>query len=665
MNPRAAAPVLRRYCALLYVALLCMLASYWPQVSIDGAAAWTLVLAATTGYAALYVLLAMLPCMLLALLMPQRLKSRAPVLSIVAASGGSLMLLAVYADYRLYALYQYHVNGFVLNLLTTPGGIAALGATRSTELTAMLQIAAILALNLGALGLLWRARGRGPQLPAKRTALALFVLLGVLIGEEGVYAWSVYTGQETLLAASAVIPFHLHSSATTLFSRLGVERQARQNLRIAHGTVVYPQAPVKAAKLRADNVVVLVAESFRWDLLTPQITPNLWKFAQRATRYEHHYSGGNRTRMGLFSLFYGLYAPYWYSFEAQRVAPVLMNVLRRQHYQIRAHTSQSFDYPELRHTVFAGVPETDLEEIKDGEPWRRDVRNIDDLDAWIDRRDPKRPFFSFMFFESTHAPYSFPEDHALRSDYLRDMNYIDLDLRNNIGAIHNRYVNAAHHVDQQVGRLIAHLEKAGLMDQTVLLFTGDHGEEFMEKGHWGHGHGNTFPEEQVRVPLILWRPGVAPAVVAHRTSHLQVAPTLLAWLGVTQSPHTYSSAETLDHTPPYLVFGGYDYAGIDDGHHKIVFPFTGSDYFHYSVYDEDDHPVARNRRDAIVAADAALLDAVARESRRFVQTPTATTAAAGPPRSPVGPAPVAAAVVPAAHPHGSFDPPRATAGPAP
>lgn len=612
------AGVLRRYFALLYVALFCMVALFWPQVTIRGAAAWGFALAASAAYAGLYLAIAALPCLLLSLL-PRRLAFRRRLLAGAAVLGGSLVLLAMYADYRLYALYQYHFNGFVWNLLTTPGGVAALGATASTEVTVAIQVSAIVLANLAVMWLLHRYRQLGWQFPARPAVVVGVALCGLLATEEVVFAYSVHTGQEELLAAADAIPFHLRTSSKNLFEKLGVERRALQSLRLAGGDVVYPGTAIDSSHLKPTNVIVLVAESFRWDLLDPEITPNLWKFSQRATRYENHYSGGNRTRMGLFSLFYGVYAPYWYSFEKQRTAPVLMNVLREHNYQIAAHTSQSFNYPELRHTVFSGVPEANLQEISTGQPWRRDIRNIDDLTRKIDKRDPRRPFFGFMFFESTHAPYDFPEDQALRSDYLRDMNYIDLDLRNNIGGIHNRYINAAHHIDAQVGRLLDRLEKTGMLEQTVLLFTGDHGEEFMEKGRWGHGHGNSFPEEQVRVPLVLWRPGVAPAVVKHRTSHLQVAPTLLATLGVDQPSRSYSSADPLDRELPYFVFGEYNYMGVDDGQHKITFPFTGSDYFRYSVFDGNDNPVERGARDSIVSSATPLLDEVTRESRRFVR----------------------------------------------
>ncbi len=609
---------LRRYFVLLYCALCVLMSFFWPHVAIAGRLAWIYVVLSTLAYAGAYLLLAALPVGLLSLL-PRRLPGRGGWLAGAAALGGSLALLAVYADYRLFSLYQYHFNGFVWNLLTTPGGIAALGATASTERTVAAQVVGIVLANLAVLWLLHRYRARGWQFSGRSLRVAAVSLFCLLAGVEMGFAYSVHTGRENILAAADAIPFQFKSGASKLFKYLGVEPRGKENLRLAGGEVVYPAQPVDSSGLRPENVIVLVAESFRWDLLDAQITPNLWRFAQRSTRYERHYSGGNRTRMGLFSLFYGIYAPYWYSFEKQRVEPVLMKILREHDYQIAAHTSQSFTYPELHHTVFAKLAPENMHAIQDGDPWRRDIRNIDDLERHIDQRDPKRPFFGFMFFESTHAPYSFPEDSALRPDYLRDMNYIDLDLKNNIEAIHARYINAAHHIDAQVGRLIEHLERTGMLDKTVLLFTGDHGEEFMEKGRWGHGHSDTFPEEQIRVPLILWRPGVAPAVVSHRTSHLQVAPTLLARLGVTQDPRAYSSALPLDREMPYFVFGEYDHMGVDDGAHKIVFPYTGRTYFRYSVYDENDHPVTRQERDGIVADAQPLLTEVGKECRRFVR----------------------------------------------
>lgn len=615
-------PVLRRFQGLLYLATLLMLGLYWPMVDASGGVAKAFVLAASLAYAGLYVMPVVLLNALLGYLLPVHAAAgtwRMWLRYGVSLVGGCLVILALYADYRLYGLYQYHVNGFVLNLLSTSGGIAALGATAATERAVALQVALLIFATGITLGLLHaHARHAGH---ARGMAGLLAGLMLVLGGVEATYAYSSFTGREEVLAAADAIPFHLRSTATTMLKRMGVEHTAMKELRLAGGTVDYRGEHLQAREVKPlPNVIMLVGESFRWDLLSPEITPNLWRLSQQGTRYEQHYSGGNRTRMGLFSMFYGIYAPYWYSFEKQRVAPALMNFLRERDYQIAAHTSQSFDYPELRHTVFAGVPESQLREIKEGEPWQRDIQNIDELIAKLDVRDPARPFYDFMFFESTHAAYSFPEAQALRPGYLKEMNYINLDLAGNIDGIHTRYINAAHHVDAQIGRLLAALEQRGLMDKTVIMFTGDHGEEFMEKGHWGHGHGNSFPEEQIRVPLVMCIPGQAAGqVVRYRTSHLQIAPTLLGLLGVTEPSRNYSLADPLTQPMVNFVLGEYNYMSFVDERVKITFPYTGSDFFRYRVTDANDHPLDRTASAQVLAQYRAQLDRMVADSSRFLK----------------------------------------------
>lgn len=621
-SPCNTALILRSYFILLYLATFSMIAQFWSLSGVDSGLAWLFTVAASAGYAALYILPAIVLTALPARLLPVRINAnrwRHRLLCGLALLTGSLTLLAIYADYRLFELYQYHFNGFVWNLLTTPGGIAALGATEATEQTIALHVALFFLGNGLALTILHHPTLRRWAPSRSRVVYALLILLTTLAFTEIFYAYSTHTGQEDYLEAADVIPFHLHSRATSAFKVLGIPHTAQKQLRLAGGHVNYPGDALAAAPGgKRPNILMLVGESFRWDLLSPEITPNLWKFSERSLRFENHYSGGNRTRMGLFSMFYGLYAPYWYSFEKQRVTPALMNFIRQNDYQLALHTSQSFDYPELRHTVFSGVPEIFMQELKTGDPWRRDIQNIDDLMSKLDRRDQKKPFYGFMFFESTHAPYSFPEAHPLRADYVREMNYVKLNLKENIDGIHARYINAAHHIDAQFGRLLKHLEKQGMLDNTVILFSGDHGEEFMEKGHWGHGHGNTFPEEQIRVPLVLWMPGQKPQVITHRTSHLQIAPTLLEYLGVTEPSRNYSSADSLFKPMDRFVVGEYDHMGIIDDQYKISFPFTGSDFFRYTVLDAQDRPVNRQLKQQVLAERRDAIDEIVRESARFL-----------------------------------------------
>ena len=613
--------VLRVYFTLLFVASGTAIAAFWPFAAIDTWGARLYAGTATLAYAALYTSVPVLLTLVSTyLLRPDT--SAAPwrwrLIYGIAWLGATLVLLCLYADYRLYELYEFHFNGFVWNLITTPGGIAALGATDSAMQSIALQVTLLCGATGVALWMLHRHRGTRTNVSRRILLGSTTLLLFGLIVEEGTYAYSTHTGQEEILQAAEVVPFHIHASATKLFKYFGIQRTAMSSLRIAGGQPDYPPASIASTPLaKYPNILMLVGESFRWDLLDPEITPNLWRLAGHSLRFDKHYSGGNRTRMGLFSMFYGLHAPYWYSFERERVAPLLMRFLQQKNYQLALHTSQSFDYPELRHTLFTGIDERYLQEIKTGEPWLRDRQNISDLIEKLGKRDLARPFFGFMFFESTHAPYTFPEEGTVRQDYIRDFNYLKANLQEDIDKIHARYINAAHHVDREAGRLMDYLEKNGMLDNTIVLFTGDHGEEFMENGHWGHGHNRSLPEQQVRVPLILHLPGQQPAVISHRTSHLQIAPTLLEQLGVTETSAHYSSAPSLQQKMPYFVAGDYDYMTVFDEHFKITFPFTGSDYLRYTVHDGQDKPVSRQQRSEVMAAYQDRIDEVIKESRRF------------------------------------------------
>src|SRR4030095_12363055 len=99
-----------------------------------------------------------------------------------------------------------------------------------------------------------------------------------------------------------------------------------------------------------------------------------------------------------------------------------------------------------------------------------------------------------------------------------EMNYATMDLERDMGLIKNRYINSCRHLDTQIERILKYLDEKGLMSSTIVLITGDHGEEFMEHGRWGHN--STFSEEQIRVPFVLWVPGRQPEEVNRMSSHL-------------------------------------------------------------------------------------------------------------------------------------------------
>jgi hypothetical protein len=72
--------------------------------------------------------------------------------------------------------------------------------------------------------------------------------------------------------------------------------------------------------------------------------------------------------------------------------------------------------------------------------------------------------------------------------------------------LRGRYRGEIRFVDEQLALLFAELARRGLLDRTLVIVTGDHGEEFGE--HRWFGHGSQLYEESIHVPLLLHGPGV-------------------------------------------------------------------------------------------------------------------------------------------------------------
>ncbi len=84
----------------------------------------------------------------------------------------------------------------------------------------------------------------------------------------------------------------------------------------------YPLAELQCAPREPlHNVLIVVIDALRFDVLTTKIAPNLTAFSQRTSQFIYHHSGGNSSRMGMFALFYGLPSIYWHSFRASQQPP--------------------------------------------------------------------------------------------------------------------------------------------------------------------------------------------------------------------------------------------------------------------------------------------------------------------------------------------------------
>jgi len=605
-----------------YIALLAIAHSYLREIHFAGFGTVAFALAVFLTYGVIYLLPVLLPVLGLNVLVSTRRgerflrAARMPpnaVVYTVAALGYAAVLLFVFADTIIFKMYGFHFNGFVWNLLLTKGGVESMGGGASTYVATGLLVSAFVGLEAGFLFLLLKIKA------IRRFLARLFPRKVVILMVVGVFALTgleriaygvcnVYAYRPVLVASRA---FLFYVPCTFDLPEWMPEPPKRNNSSIRLKSEVtslrYPLNPIETRPGAPKyNIVWLVAESLRYDMVDPEIMPATWTFAQQSQWFRRHYSGGNGTRMGIFAMFYGLYSNYWFPFLDALRGPVLMDLLLKNNYQFGLFTSAKFTYPEFSRTIWADIDPSLLHEGDSKlEGWENDRVNVSKLLDFFDRRDPSRPFLAFMFFESPHARYYFPPESIIRKDYLKDFNYVTTDVKEKNRLIFNRYINSCHHLDSQYERVLGYLKDHNLLDSTIVILTGDHGEEFMEKGRWGHN--SSFVEEQIRPPLVMWIPGKEPRVYENLTSHLDIPPTLMNLLGVTNPPEDYCLGYDLlgPHRREYTVVGDWNNLGYVGLEYKADFSLQAYGFSEPLVTTCDDQPISdpddffRQRRDRL------------------------------------------------------------------
>ncbi|MBK6008091.1 sulfatase-like hydrolase/transferase [Ramlibacter ginsenosidimutans] len=155
-------------------------------------------------------------------------------------------------------------------------------------------------------------------------------------------------------------------------------------------------------------------------------------------------------------------------------------------------------------------------------------------------RDPVDPLYArqwdFTLPASYAQPLAAPGRPPAHADFLRSHDALVGEIPNEEPRWrrrHNYYLNCMRDVDRNIAAVLSELEAAGLADRTIVILTSDHGD--MDGAHRLHAKGAVAYREQNNVPLLIAHPahpggGQCRAV----TSHLDIAPTLVALTGIAQ-----------------------------------------------------------------------------------------------------------------------------------
>jgi arylsulfatase A-like enzyme len=345
-------------------------------------------------------------------------------------------------------------------------------------------------------------------------------------------------------------------------------------------------APATAAAAASrPNLILIVMDTVRADHLSVygydrDTSPELRKFAQRATLYTHSYSAGDMTLISHASLFTGLY-PIHHGAHYMTGAPLgrpldnkyqtMAELLAAQGYDtlgIVANDgyvsqeyglSQGFAVYDQRapRTAARATPMYTLsgriqEFAADHWPTAYFLR-MERTAGEINRQTGEmltqyttssRPFFLFLNYLDAHTPYVpappydrvFPgKDPTLNRPRLDQMRWDMFTQHRPMSQAVYRHITSQYdggiaYLDAQLGKLFSDLERRGVFDNSMIVVTSDHGEAFGKHDILNHG-GMAVEQSQVFVPLLIKYPGQKEAqVVQSAVSGVDVLPTALETL---------------------------------------------------------------------------------------------------------------------------------------
>lgn len=270
------------------------------------------------------------------------------------------------------------------------------------------------------------------------------------------------------------------------------------------------------------DVVVVIIESLQHDLLSAEVMPNTYALGQRGMLMGNHFSGGNASNLGIFSLLNGVESSY---FPRSGEFPPLMNhLLHQAGYEI-AFYGGSEGWDDFGMDTFIKPSHFDDFVIEPVDWLASDRRAIDRALRFLNRPDnvdgEPTPRCAVVYLYSSHRPFASLPDQEVFQPAATEK-YVAPYTESQKQKIWNRYRNSVRSVDHLIAPLLS-------TERTVVV-VGDHGESFMDDGTIGHGL--RLSQIQNRTPAMVYVPGQTPRRIQEPTVHADILPTLLHGLGL-------------------------------------------------------------------------------------------------------------------------------------
>ena len=490
-------------------------------------------------------------------------------------------------DGVVYRLYRFHIDAFWVQYLL--GQFSGLGVSAKMVAVTVGIIAAVALLEW------WLLRVAKKIRAPLRWATAVGVLaIAAYAASQAIHVLAYDRNDGRITHITPRLPFYFpivsHRDAVKYAHALPAVSETSAVDEGNARSFMYPLHDVHwkvPAGARRPNIVLLLLESWRYDTMNERVSPNMYRLSQRSSVFTNHFSSGNSTPSGVFGLFYGIHPTYWTAVKANSATidnPVLIDVLGENNYAFGIFADSHFERHKIKDAMFRDI------EVKESFAGK----NADTKDADMTRQliafmgaehAAGRPFFGFAFYKSTHFNYFYPRGDAP----FKPARKLDLGITGNArspeqrDAFFNDYLNAVHYTDEMVGHVVAALDSLGIADNTIVVVTSDHGEEFDDNhaDYWGHT-GN-FTGYQTRVPMFIYVPWRQPRTVKETTAHIDLPATLLEeGLGCTAPERDYTNGHdmfgALPPDRPVVITSYVNHAIIAGDNVYVVYPMYVQKY---------------------------------------------------------------------------------------
>ncbi len=292
----------------------------------------------------------------------------------------------------------------------------------------------------------------------------------------------------------------------------------------------------------APNVILIVAESLRHDVFTPELMPRLSAWARAGSIAAHHDSGTMYSESGMFALLYGRSPIVYHPTLDAKVPPQLCVTLRQSGYECAYFTGHPKVWNRREEYLNAQTMDRFVHDARGDWPdWDRTaLANMVRAAQTADK-----PLFALVFLMSSHFEYRYPKayerDLPVSTSKWRDDRTRSLGDADEI-PVRNRYRNCMRFVDDVVADAIGQLDPS----RNLIVFTGDHGESINDDGTFTHGY--SFSEITTRTPLAIVGPGVPVSTLTGLTEHRDLVSTVAGLLSGAPTPIAHTHGRDWFHT---------------------------------------------------------------------------------------------------------------------